>query len=380
MALCQKRQSRFRCALVAAMTLLLYAPAIFAERKWQMGSNEAYVAQTDDGWILPIYRYTPRDTNPVAATRRSHPPVVLCHGMGANRFNLAQTGPGNLAAWLASRGRDVFVIELRGAGRSVELTPDARFDSKWKYDFDTYREKDVPAILARIREITGSSEVDWVGHSMGGMLLYTIAGHDLGFSGDVRIRRGVAVASPGMIQDLPVRLNMMLHLAGWFPLNQLPNRWWLKTIIQLYPHLVPENEPSLGFKENYDSSFIPAFVANVGSDLSRSLVQQVRSWYGRGGLFSRDGKVNYTEEMRKSSVPIRFIAANRDHIGSIKSVERAYEALGSDKDFLVLGKNAGGVRDYGHTDIVAGKFAPVDTFPLIESWLSEKAPLTASRD
>lgn len=376
MAARQKSQSWFRCLLIAIMTISVRAPAALAERAWQMGSDEFHVAQTDDGWVLPIYRYSPR----IEISGRSYPPVVLCHGMGANRFNLAQTGPGNLATWLASRGRDVFVIELRGAGRSVDLTSGARSEEMWKYDFDSYREKDIPAILARIRQITGASEVDWVGHSMGGMLLYSIAGHDLGFSGNVKIRRGVAIASPGMIQDLPVRLNIMLHLAGWFPSNQLPNRWWLKTIIQLYPHLVPENEPSLGFKENYDPAFVPSFVANVGADLSRSLVEQVRSWYGRGGIFSRDGKVNYTAELRGSNVPIRFISANRDHIGSVKAVRRAFEDHGAGKDMFVLGRESGGARDYGHTDIVAGKFAPVDTFPLVESWLSEKAPLTASRD
>ena len=85
------------------------------QSNWQMGSNEAFVAQTSDGWVLPLYRFSPRIASPVG---QSLPPVVLFHGMGANRFNLAQTGPSNLAVWLATRGRDVFV-ELRGAGRSV---------------------------------------------------------------------------------------------------------------------------------------------------------------------------------------------------------------------------------------------------------------------
>lgn len=359
----------------ACATFAVTSPAR-AERSWQMGSSEAFVAVTSDGWVLPVYRYSPR----IQVHGRSQPPVVLCHGMGANRFNLAQTGPANLATWLASRGRDVFVIELRGSGRSVDLTPGSDSPSMWKFDFDSYREKDIPAILSRIREITGSSEVDWVGHSMGGMLLYSIAGQDLGFSGNVKIRRGVAVASPGMIHDLPLRLNVMLHLADWFPSEQLPNRWWLRTIIQLYPHLVPENEPSLGFKDNYDPAFVPQFVANVGSDLSRSLVQQVRSWYGRGGIFSRDGKVNYTAALRASGVPIRFIGANRDHIGSIASIEKAWNSHGGEKDMVILGKEFGGRRDYGHTDIVAGKFAVTDTFPLVDSWISGMSPVTASRD
>jgi polyhydroxyalkanoate synthase len=345
---------------------------------WQMGSNQSFVAQTSDGWVLPLYRFTPRVA--AHAAERNLPPVVLFHGMGANRFNLAQTGPSNLAVWLASRGRDVFVVELRGAGRSVDLTPGSNTESKWEFDFDTYREKDVPAILSRIKEITGSPEVDWVGHSMGGMLLYAIAGHDGGFSGDVRVRRAVAIASPGMIEGLPLRVGVMLRLATIFPSNQLPNRLWLQTVSLFYPDFVPDNEASLGFKTNYDPMFARAFVANVGANVSRGLARQIHAWHGRGGIFSRDGLVNYTADLAKSSVPIRFIGASKDYLASQASVQKAFDAAGGEKKLTFLGKGFGNERDYGHTDVVAGRFAALDSFPLVESWLSESAARIARKD
>ena len=362
-------------AILLMATLELLPGFAKAQPHWQMGSEEAFVAQTSDGWILPLYRFKPRIVGPKI---RALPPVVLCHGMGANRFNLAQTGPSNLAVWLASRGRDVFVVELRGAGRSVELTPDSKF--KWDFDFDTYREKDVPAILARIREITGYSEVDWVGHSMGGMLLYAIAGHDLGFSGEVHVRRAVAIAGPGMIEDLPLRVASMMRLATIFPGKKLPNRLWLQTVSLFYPNFVPDNEASLGFKSNYDPVFAQAFVANVGSDLSRGLVRQVDQWHGKKGIYSRDGRVNYTDELSKNRVPIRFIGASKDYLASQESIRKAFSAASGEKDLIFLGKEFGNAHDYGHTDLVAGRFASVDSFPLVESWLSESSTRVARSD
>ncbi len=368
---------------LACLILALSTPVVASSKRpevqanWQMGSNEAFVAQTSDGWVLPLYRFAPRGAAP---NGHSLPPVILCHGMGANRFSLAQTGPSNLAVWLAERGHDVFVVELRGAGRSVELTPGANNESKWEFDFDTYREKDVPAILARIKEITGSSEVDWVGHSMGGMLLYAIAGHGGGFSGDVRVRRAVAIASPGMIENLPLRIGVMLRLATIFPGNQLPNRLWLRTVSLFYPKFIPDNEASLGFKSNYDPVFARAFVANVGANVSRGLARQVSSWEGRGGIYSRDGRVNYTAALASSPVPIRFIGAGNDYLANQASVRRAFDAAGGEKDLNFLGKGFGSARDYGHTDVVAGRFAALDSFPLVGSWLSDSATRIARKD
>jgi predicted alpha/beta hydrolase len=300
--------------------------------------------------------------------------------MGANRFNLAPEGQGSLAKWLAARGREVFVLELRGAGRSVELTPGSKDTSAWRYNFDSYVEKDIPALMEKIGQLTGSQEVDWVGHSMGAMILYALAGHHHGMAGGVRIRKAVAIAGPGHIGELPVRMRFMLRLGVRLPMERLPNKKWLQFLGRFYPLLTPDNEPSLGFKSNYDPGFGKQMINHIGSDLSRGLLQQVKSWVGKDGLFSADGHVNYTAALSRAVVPIRFIRASHDLIAPAASVERAYLSAGSWKDLVVIGKAHGYPCDYGHSDIVAGKNAHLHVFPHVTDWLESTGMHVADHD
>src|SRR5262245_61972458 len=82
------------------------------------GRGEApqrYDARTRDGWRLALYRFRPR--------RGSHrTPVLLCHGMSSNRWDMDGPGRISIARYLRRQGYDVWVVELRGAGRSTRPT------------------------------------------------------------------------------------------------------------------------------------------------------------------------------------------------------------------------------------------------------------------
>ncbi len=127
------------------------------------GPDARYMARTRDGWRLALHRYTP--------ARRAHgTPVLLCHGMGSNRFNM--DGPGNtsLARALHARGYDVWLLELRGAGHSQRrFGPTGLF---YQWTFEDYVQHDAPAALRLVRRVTGWKRVLWVGHSLGGMVAY----------------------------------------------------------------------------------------------------------------------------------------------------------------------------------------------------------------
>ena len=89
------------------------APAVKLHRR----KPERHSATTDDGWTLALYRYPP-----IGHWRENQPPVFLCHGLGANRFNLDAPGKLSLAKWLSEKGFDAWVVELRGAGKSSRPT------------------------------------------------------------------------------------------------------------------------------------------------------------------------------------------------------------------------------------------------------------------
>ena len=136
-------------------------------------------AATDDGWKLGVRRFEPTVPDPGKL------PVVLCHGMGLNGtfWTISPSGK-HLPAQLAARGYRVYVVDMRGSGSSHRVGPIGRInqalrqtpfnemqEARWTMDDQVHH--DVPAILDYIQQETGSGRVNWVGHSLGGMMMFS---------------------------------------------------------------------------------------------------------------------------------------------------------------------------------------------------------------
>ena len=120
-----------------------------------------YTTRTHDGWRLALHRYAP-------AARAHATPVMLCHGMGSNRWDMDGPGRLSLARYLVRRGYDVWVIELRGAGRSMR--PHWWNDKRYDWRFEDYVQHDSRAALRTVLHETGARQVHWVGHSTSGFI------------------------------------------------------------------------------------------------------------------------------------------------------------------------------------------------------------------
>lgn len=317
--------------------------------------------RTRDGWQLALYRYRTK-----YRTSRWGP-IVLVHGLGANRCNLdAPVREISLARYLHERGHDVWVVELRGAGRSRQ--PGWPIRRKRLFDFDDYVQKDVPAFVKHILETTGAPHLHWVGHSMGGMLAYAAMIH---FDSSL-FRSVVTLGSPAFTRmshpllDQVYKLRGMVRLVDWIPYRHVGIAG------AIFPKLTIRSVGLLAANpDNLNPKHMRRIAPWVLHDLPSPLLKQFAEWYGGTHGFSRrDGLLGYWEHLNRVKAPVLVVAGGSDVLTPVADLKTAYEALGSkDKVFLVCNKDEGFSADYGHIDLVLGPNAPKEIFPRINQWI-----------
>lgn len=171
-------------------------------RQWAIKETSVDVSfvTTSDGWQLAVSHY--RDAAHHPATQRH--PVLLCHGLGANRLVFDTDPRYSLAAWLVAQGFDVYAVELRGHGLSEKPGKGKR----WGWGMAEYAEIDLPAAFAHVLEYTQKDALHYIGHSMGGILLYSRAA-----LGDGSIKSGIAIGSSLDYSGLPTMFHAVAPLA-----------------------------------------------------------------------------------------------------------------------------------------------------------------------
>lgn len=326
-----------------------------------------YVA-TRDGWRIALHHRPPRSSRHAA-------PVVLCHGMGSNRYNMDGPGRFSLARYLQRRGYDVWVLELRGAGHSRRLLRLPPVPYGWT--FEDHVHHDIPAALGLVRQLTGRGQVLWVGHSLGGMVAYASLMTPVSdaFAGVVTL------GSPGMTDvghesiDRWIRLRRALRLAPM----RLPSRTLARLGAPLAPWIAAL-APTLvrdwfWHPDNFDLEVVRFMMRRGVEDLPRSLIAEFARWYEAKQMSDRYGVFQFSDHLEEIRVPMLVIAGGRDRLTPPADLERLVHRLGSDdKTYFVAGHASGLDHEYSHVDLVLGRHAPDEIYPRIASWLdSHKA-------
>ena len=336
------------------MALVVYAALETRRHAWPREPDAWVTAKAADGWPLLVARYE-------GAAPKKALPVVLCHGLGANATNLDAIPEYSLARYLKSRGYDTFVLELRGAGRNVGAAP-IPWRKRWVHTFDDFVRLDAPAALKAVREATGADQALWVGHSMGGMIAYALAGSPEGAA----LRGVVAIASPAFFRAPPGTR----HLLGLNVL--LRGRLRIRTLARLFAPLAAY-VPGKRFgsvRSNFDPKLLRQVLHNVLDDMSGALIRQFARWSKDDVFDSNDGRVDYRAGLAKATTPFLLVAGASDDLAPPRGVERVHGLLGSsDKTYRLLSKATGAQMDYGHGDLVFGRDAPGEVFPLVADWL-----------
>jgi pimeloyl-ACP methyl ester carboxylesterase len=338
-------------------------------------------ADTADGWHLGIRHIRPERPDPGKL------PVVLCHGMGLNSTFWTITGGNHLPRQLAARGYEVFIVDLRGSGashrdgvvgvvnRGLRETPLLEFgEGRWTMDDEA--NYDVPAVLDYVARATGKDRVNWVGHSLGGMLMLAYLETS---DHPERIANFVAMGSPATLAPAPhtelLRANKGLRLllrgistgriARPMMYVRLPG---LERIDRFYYTAV-----------NVDRRTIERFYGYTLENPGRGALRQLEVYLRTGHLVSADGTFDYANNLNRVTTPILVVAGEGDLLADIPSTLSTYYALGSkDRTLARYGRQDGHHADYGHCDLVWSRFAPTEIFPDVGAWLDRRQPGSGS--
>lgn len=260
-------------------------------------------------------------------------PVILLHGSFSNRrFWYSPKGIG-LGAYLARRGFDVWIPEMRGHGLS------RRNQGYAKNRVADYARYDLPAIGAFVREQSAQTP-HWIGHSLGATtLVAALGGQHIG---------APLVASVALFGCQVSRSYWPLKI----PLVEWGARLALKRFAQLSGTRLkrgPEDEP-------------------IG------LAIESMRWHGLLGRFG-DAERDWWKGLADVDVPLLAVSAAGDQQDPDWACRKLFEQVGSEhRQYLCLGRRYGFSGDFGHVEMLVSKPAQAEVWPLVERWL--KDPLT----
>ncbi|HEU4383386.1 MAG TPA: alpha/beta fold hydrolase [Anaeromyxobacteraceae bacterium] len=335
-------------ALAGAALLALGHHAFWT---WRLGApareDARLAARTGDGWELALGRRLPR-----GPARR--PPVLLCHGLSANRWMLDPGLPDrSLSAFLAGAGFDCFAVDLRGHGGSRRGPLRA---GRWS--FDTYLSEDVPAALDAVRGATGQERVLWVGHSLGALLGMAACEVHGG-----RMAGLVAIAGPVLMPAFRGAVHLLLPAGGRW------NRFLAAMTAPLAGALPLPLVEGIVARDNVDRPAYRRLMANGIEDVPPGVYAQLRDWVREQAFRSADGALDYRAGLASCRQPALFVGAPLDRLASPAAARAGYERWGGPRELFLAGRGAGLSADYSHTDLLLGRRATEEVFPRIRDWL-----------
>ncbi len=320
-------------------------------------------------------------------------PVVLAHGIVCNglEFDIPKKGY-NLAAYLARRGFDVYMYSIRGCGREPYVSD----PGDWSHTLDHLAALDVATLVEGIMRETGRQPA-WLGHSMGGMILYMYL-QGAAFDTDGRFRAdpalasernasilaGVTLASPAsfrwppgspysrLLASAPVRFATIESIKF---LRRLPPERqkiamvrYLAVAADLFPRLcsVLAKSPAMSIAYNTRNvrGDVVALMSRVMLDnLSVPMIIQMMEDVLSGDAMDWSRQYNYTANMDRITAPLFFICGSNDVLSADEMRRCGIEAVSSSvKDFFCA-------EGFGHTDLVMGDAAADIIYPRVADWL-----------
>jgi polyhydroxyalkanoate synthase len=346
-------------AICVAVLLLSCVLAALHYRHWvrRLSVEMEYVLteriETPDGAVIELRRL------PFGVT--SGPPVLCVHGIGIDHRNNDAVPAASLARFLAEQGRDVWLLTLR---TGIEWPTSKQ---KRLMRFEAMARHDLPLAIEAVRSRTSAKAIDYVGFSMGGMLLYAALGATIPVEA---IRRVVIIGSPGKV--LVPRIVAFLARTPRLLVPTLPLRIPSRMIAFMADALHTPIHHIVLNPKNVERGVAPQTLMTI-RDIPGALMADFAAFLADGGRVRFDGD-DVLDRIRRHGHPALFFAGGADNIAPVAAVTAAYEAWGCDAEAcekrLVILDHATVGANYGHGDLAIGRTARRDIFEPVLAFLA----------
>jgi polyhydroxyalkanoate synthase subunit PhaC len=280
-------------------------------------------------------------------------PILLVHGFAQNRFSW-HNSIRSMSAWLAQQGHDVYNLELRGHGKSRESASTGGFQD--------YIE-DVIAVANALPE-----PAFWIGHSLGGGVLYGAAAtmRPLRCRGVIGMGAVFHFGSnnPAMrmlcsitrrLTTIPVFNNVRFHTkpSGNF-FNHIftvtNNIGYILPVSGWWPNTVEEALVKERLEKGFDWLSVP-----IWKDMC---------------FIAKNKRFIYEQEWSETDIPVLVLLGDRDHFLWPRDGKPAYNLSPSKYRKMVVFDDYHHQHHWGHLDLVLGKDAPTYVWPTITNWIT----------
>lgn len=304
--------------------------------------------------------------HPIAMVRKrrkdgeSRGAVVLVHGFGQNRYTW-HSSQRSFANYLANEGWDVFNVDLRGRGRSKQ------YGSPRPTNLDDYIRQDVPTCVGTAARLSGFDKVFLVGHSMGGLISYSVAGRMRDqVAGVVTIGSPYRFGRGSLFLRTAAPLLYGARLTGAFDGNPpLPVRWMGQYLGRFYDLRLLPLPMRPWAPGSIEPDLLDEYLSCAFEHTRMSVALGIVRNGAEGGLQSDDGLMDYGTAFELADLPVLVIAGTKDALAPPESVKPAYDrSRSADRTYRVFPQ--------GHVDMIMGRDAPFSVWRLIRTWLGAR--------
>jgi alpha-beta hydrolase superfamily lysophospholipase len=270
----------------------------------------------------------------VGARPASGAPILMIHGAVENGRIFYPGAGGGLAPFLAARGHDVYVADLRGRGQSrPRIGPGARHSQT---DLIV---GDLPALAGWVRARHPDARPAWITHSWGGVLALSCLAR-----------------FPALASEVAGLVNF-----GTKRCVRAKTAERLLKIELIWKRAAPMVAHACGY--------LPARKLGWGSDdeTVASLRQSI-AWVRPGPWVDPEDGFDYGAALRTAKLPpILWLAADGDRaLGHPDDVRRTMAEVGSPaQEFRLL-------RGFDHVSMVVGPRAAQAEFPRVAEWIGAR--------